>query len=64
MDEQLDRIEKKLDHLLDHLHLLGSFENDLPPPQTLDVRQGNHKLIPSDDELRKRAAARPVARTT
>lgn len=64
MDEQLDRIEKKLDHLLSNLHLLGSYDNELPSSQMLDVRAGDHRLIPTDDELRKRAAARPVARTT
>lgn len=55
--EQLDRIEKKLDHLLDHLHILGARETELPS-EIVELRTGSHDLMPSDEELRKRISAR------
>lgn len=57
-NEQLDRIEKKLDHILGHLHILGSYDNEVPPVKMVEVREGNHSLIPSAEELRKRSIAR------
>lgn len=53
-NEQLDRIEKKLNHVLEHLHLLGGSEQSGPPP-VATLREGDHRLLPTEEELRRRA---------
>ena len=50
-ENQLDRIEQKLDSLLKR------FEDatKIAPPLTF-VREGHHELTPNDEELRRRIA--------
>ena len=57
-DERLERVEKKLDQILDFLHRLGMQESEMMPSEIVEVRTGSHDLMPSDEELRKRSAAR------
>ena len=53
--EQLDRIEEKLEKVLSYLTMLGVNSNELPEPELNFVRLGQHELMPTEEELRRNA---------